>query len=104
MNLAELERKLWTSARRNPPACEVPYGFAKRVMGSLATRSRVDGLTLWAGALWRAAGASLAVAVVLGAFTLFLPDRSAPSVPGDLSQAFERTLLAAVDQETDYVR
>jgi hypothetical protein len=99
MNLAELERKLIAAARSHPPDDRVPYAFAKRVMAQVQSRPAVDGLAMWASALWRSAAACLVVVLLVGAAAFFLP--RAPHSSRDLSQDFENTMLAAADQETD---
>jgi hypothetical protein len=96
MNLAELQRKLTHAARANPPGDRVPYLFEKRVMALLAGRAVTDPWSLWARSLWRAAASCVALAVVTGAVSVFAPAKS--DNPGDLSQDFENTLLASVDQ------
>ena len=97
MNLAELERKLMAAARANPPSDRVPYAFEKRIMAHLAARPMSDGWELWGRALWRAAAPCVAIMLLLGAWSLFTPQASAPAT--DLSQDLEQTLLAAVDQD-----
>ena len=97
MNLAELEQKLVAAARANPPSDRVPYAFEKRIMAHLATRPVADDWALWARALWRAAAPCVAIMLLLGAWSLFLPHSSTSAT--DLSQQLEQTLLAAVDQE-----
>ena len=97
MNLAELERKLMAAARANPPSDRVPYAFEKRIMARLAARPMSDGWELWGRALWRAASPCVAIMLLLGAWSLFTPQASAPAT--DLSQDLEQTLLAAVDQD-----
>ena len=99
MNLAELERKLIAAARSQPPADRVPYAFSKRVMSLVQTRPAVDSWAMWATALWRSAAACVAVLLLVSALAFFLPH--APHSPKDLSQDFEKTMLAAADQETD---
>jgi hypothetical protein len=56
-----------------------------------------DGWELWGRALWRAAAPCVAIMLLLGAWSLFTPQASAPAT--DLSQDLEQTLLAAVDQD-----
>ena len=97
MNLAQLERKLIAAARANPPSDGVPYAFEKRIMARLAVRPVVDDWSLWARALWRAAAPCVAIMLLLGAWSLFVPHTS--NSPTDLSQELEKTLLAAVDQD-----
>ena len=96
MNLELLQQKLIAGARSQAPDDRVPYAFEKRIMAHLAARSSAEQwLYFWTRGLWRAAGACVAVAVMLGALSLFTP---APADNGnDLSQEFENTLLASVD-------
>jgi anti-sigma-K factor RskA len=100
MNLSELERKLITAARNHPPSDHVPFRFEKRVMSLVQSRPVMDRCALWARALWRSAAACVAVVLLLSAATFFLPHNTRPAA-GDLSQDFEKTMLAAADQETD---
>jgi hypothetical protein len=97
MNLAELHRKLIAAARAHPPGDRVPYAFEKRVMAHLKARPPLDFAALWARALWRAAAPCVAVALLLGTWSMAIPNGNAS--PGDLSQQFENTLFAGVDQE-----
>jgi hypothetical protein len=91
-----LQKKLIAAARANPPGDGVPYAFEKRVLALLAARSAVtDRLALWVRGLWQAAASCVAVAVLLGAWAFFNP---AATNADDLSQNFENTLLASVDQ------
>lgn len=94
MNGVELYRKLIAAARLNPPGDAVPYAFEKRVMARLAGQRVMDGLALWGRALWRAAVCCLAVVLMVSAWTIVTPRRTATI---DLSQDLENTLLAAVD-------
>jgi hypothetical protein len=96
MNVAELQRKLLATARANAPDDRVPYAFEKRVMALLAPRARADRWVLWTRGLWHAAVSCVAIALLLGAWVLFNPAASPNSA--DLSQNFENTLLASVDQ------
>ena len=91
-----LQEKLIAAARANPPGDQVPYAFEKRVMALLAARSATEPLSLWVRGLWQAAVSCLAVALLLGTWAIFNPAVS--SKADDLSQNFESTLLAAVDQ------
>ena len=81
MKLAELQDKLIAAARLNPPDDRVPYAFEKRITALIAAR---------------AAASCVAVAVVCGAVSFFMPATGDNS--NDLSQDFENTLLASVDQ------
>src|ERR1017187_2961241 len=96
MNIAELQKKLLAAARANPPGDRVPYAFEKRVMALLAAPPATDLLWLWVRGLWRAAVSCVAIALLLGAWAFFNP--TAPTNTDDLSQNFENTLLASVDQ------
>jgi len=96
MNLSELHRKLIAAARLQKPDDRVPYTFEKRVMALIAERTAAARNVLWVRGLWRAAISCVAVAVVCGAVSLFTPDKSDSG--NDLSQDFENTLLASVDQ------
>jgi len=95
MNLAELERKLIAAARATPPNDRVPYAFEKRIMAHLAVRPVLDGWAQWGKALWRAAAPCVAIVLLLSVWTIFSPASGSST---DLSQDFENTLLAAVDQ------
>jgi len=96
MNLDELQKKLIANARRQPADERVPYAFEKRVMAHLAARSGVDQWVLLARGLWRAAVSCTLLALVVVVVSLFLPKSTDTSK--DLSQDFENTLLASVDQ------
>jgi len=96
MNIAELHKKLLAAARANPPGDQVPYAFEKRMTALLAARSASDPLALWVRGLWRAAVSCAAIALLLGAWVLYHPATSTRT--DDLSQNFENTLLASVDQ------
>ena len=96
MKLSGLHQKLISAARNNPPAEIVPYAFEKRIMALLPRSPVADIWGLWAHGLMRAALCCVAAAVLLGTATFFLP----PKQPDNLSQEFESTLLAAVDNPT----
>ncbi len=96
LNWQPLHGKLITAARANPPSDHVPYAFEKRVMALLAVRSVTEPLALWVRGLWRAAVPCMLVALLLGAWVFFNP--AASTKADDLSQNFESTLLASVDQ------
>ena len=98
MNPAELQKKLIAAARANPPGDGVPYAFEKRVTALLAARRAIDNPAIWVRGLWRAAVSCLAIALMLGIWVIFNPATGAGGE--DLSQNFENTLLAAVDQNT----
>lgn len=96
MSLADLQKKLTTAARLHMPDDRVPYAFEKRVMALITSREPADQWVFWVRNLWRAAASCVAVAVVCGAISLFTP--TAADNSKDLSQDFENTLLASVDQ------
>jgi hypothetical protein len=98
MKLAELQKKLIAAARSNPPSDRVPYAFEKRITVLLAARPVLDRWAIWSRALWRGAVGCLAVLLLFGAGSLFLPHNGASD---DLSQDFENTMLASADQDTD---
>ncbi len=95
MNLPELQRKLIAAARSNTPGDQVPYAFEKRISALLASRVAPHGLD-WVRGLWRAAVFCMAIALVSGTWAFFMPAKQAGVE--DLSQNFETTLLASVDQ------
>ena len=96
MNLAELQKKLVAAARKNVPSDHVPYAFEKRVTALLASRVAPHRLDAWVHGLWRAAVSCVAIAIVCGAVAMFTPAPAANTT--DLSQDFDNTLLASVDQ------
>ena len=96
MNLVTLQEKLINAARKDVPGDRVPHAFEKRVTALLAARGAPDNLALWVRGLWRAAVSCAAISMLLGAWALFNP--SASTTSDDLSQSFETTLLASVDQ------
>ena len=97
MNLVELQKKLMAAAHTNVPGDQVPYAFDKRVTALLTARALPDSMTLWVRGLSRAAVSCVAVSMLLGAWAIFNPAQS-PAAADDLSQSFENTLLASVDQ------
>ena len=104
MNLEHLQAKLLAAARTNPPDDHVPYAFEKRILAHLATKPATDVAALWARALWRAAVPCVAVTLLLTAlsFTLVSSDASSNASSDDLSQQFEQTLFASMDQLEEY--
>src|SRR5271155_1966913 len=95
MNLVELHKKLIAAARTNVPNDHVPYAFEKRMTALLASRVAPANLDLWVRGLWRAAVSCVAISLLLGAWAFFNLRTTAAN---DLSQNFESTLLASVDQ------
>ena len=100
MDLRKLEQKLVAAARANPTSDRVPYAFEKRVMNLLRAKPALSLEALWARALWRGAAVCLGVVVVVGALSHFAPRANGST--SDLSQDFEKTMLAAVNQDADY--
>ena len=96
MNLNELQRKLIAAARGQAPDERVPYGFEKRISALLRARVVPASLDFWVRGLWRAAISSVALAILCGAWTVLTPVGRTNST--DLSQDFENTLLASMDQ------
>ncbi len=96
MNLAELQQKLTAAARAQAPDERVPYAFEKRIMALVGERVAASGRVLWARGFWHAAVSCVVLAVACGAIFLFTP--VAVDNNNDLSQDFENTLLASVDQ------
>lgn len=96
MSIAELQHKLTAAARLQKPDHRVPYAFEKRIMALIAERAAASRHALWVRGLWRAAVSCVALAAVCGAVFLLAP--STTDNNNDLSQDFENTLLASVDQ------
>ena len=97
MNLDGLQKKLIAAARAHAPGDQVPYAFEKRITALLAARVAPDNMALWVRGLWRAAVSCVAITLLFGAWAVFNPATTvAPA--DDLSQNFESTLLASVDQ------
>jgi hypothetical protein len=97
MNLSDLQSKLINAARAAAPDDRVPYAFEKRVTALIKSRVAPNHLDSWVHGLWRAALSCVAIAVICGAWAFFAPANSS-STSEDLSQNFENTLLASVDQ------
>jgi hypothetical protein len=97
MNLVELQKKLIAAARTEVVDDRVPYTFEKRITALLAARGAPDNMTLWVRGLWRAAVSCVAITLLFGAWAIFNPASTA-TTNTDLSQNFENTLLASVDQ------
>ena len=93
MDTADLQKKLIAVARQNPADDRVPYAFEKSVMARLQAVG-IDTWTVWGQALWKSAVASIAVAIVCGAWTLY--QRPAPI---DLAQQFESAVFASASSD-----
>ncbi len=99
MNLNHLQQKLLAAARAHPPGDAVPYAFEKRILAHLTERPVTDPVARWVRGLWRAAASCAAISVLLGAWTFLSPAVSSPD--DELSQQFENTVFAAVDQDSE---
>ena len=98
MKLEHLQQKLLAAARAHPPGDRVPYAFEKRILARLKEAPAFDVSALWARALWRAAAPCVALTLLLGVWS-FLGESNNPAADNDeLSQHFEQTMLAAVDE------
>lgn len=95
MNETELQKKLIGAARAHTPDDHVPYAFEKRIMALIPAIQPTDSAVLWVRGLWQAAVSCAAIALLCGAWSFFNP---ATNTSDDLSQNFESTLLASVDQ------
>jgi hypothetical protein len=100
MNLAELQRKLLAAGRAQTPSDAVPYAFEQRVLARIGQTPAVDAWAEWARGLWRAVTPCVAVALLLGVWSLVAPAVREPA-PADLAQAFEEALLAGITLESD---
>ncbi len=96
MNLEQLQQKLIAAAKTEVLDDRVPYAFEKRITALLSSRVAAQKLDVWVHGLWRAAISCVAITIVCGAFAAFTPATNSNST--DLSQDFENTLLASVDQ------
>jgi hypothetical protein len=105
MNLDHLQQKLLVAARSQLPGDHVPYAFEKRILARLVAAPALDHWALWARALWRAAAPCVALTLLLGVWSSFVGTNNANTSglaeSGDLSQHFEQTMLAAMDDVED---
>lgn len=103
MKLVELEKKLISVARANPPSDHVPPTFEKRIMALISARPVQDLWAAWAKGLWYAAAPCVAVMLLFSAWAFFeAPHQSQNQNPTiDLAQQLDSTLLAAVDQNSN---
>ena len=98
MNLGDLQRKLIETARRDLPSERVPDRFGQRVLAQIRRgRALADPWALWSQALWRALAPCVGVMLVFGAWFWLVSAGNPPAT--DLSQDFERTILATADAE-----
>lgn len=99
MNLDHLQQKLLAAARAHPPGDAVPYAFEKRILAHFSDRPVSDLTAWWVRGLWRSAASCAAICVLLGAWSFFSPAVS--NSDEELSQQFENTVFAAVDQDAE---
>jgi hypothetical protein len=99
MNLDTLIDRLLTVARSEPPNCQVPYAFEKRIMARLMSAAPADTWTLWGQALWRSAALCLIIMTVSGLWWIW----PAPEGPlsADFSQEFQHAIFAQASQVDD---
>ncbi len=97
MNLPDLHDKLIRSARLSPPDDRVPYAFEKRITALIKDRVAERHRNSWVQGLWRAALSCVVIAFMCGGWMIYSVNHNG-SNPEDLSQNFENTLLASVDQ------
>ncbi len=97
MNVVELQKKLLAAARANRPSEAVPYAFEKRILARLTSLPMEDPWRAWGVALWRGALASVAVALLAGAWAVS-PLNTTRSNSTDFSQELEQTLMTSVDE------
>src|SRR5436190_1215884 len=93
MRLDDLQKKLISAARQNPPSERVPYAFERRVLARLAAIPPYDDSALWRWGLWSGAWACVFVALLAGVVS-FTPSHACRS---DLQRDLEQTILASVD-------
>jgi len=97
MNLAHLKKKLLAAAKAHGPSDRVPFAFERRVMARLTPAPSVDLMAWWGRALWRSAGACVAICLLLGVWSALSMNRTSTA---SLSEDLEHTILASMD-ETD---
>ena|ERR1700722_3274533 len=95
MNVIELQKRLIAAARANTPDDRVPYAFEKRIIALIPKVTASNTAVVWVRGLWQAAASCAVIALMCGAWAFF--NRTANN-GDDLSQNFENTLLASVDQ------
>lgn len=112
MKLQSLRAKLLAAARSDQPSDRVPYAFEQRIMARLREQPVLDLGALWTRILWRAAGPSVALALVLGAWLVAAGNRhleQLTSVNAEgaetaaLSHDFDQAMLAVVDEHAEEI-
>jgi hypothetical protein len=92
-----LQTKLLRAARTDIPSDAVPYCFEKRVMARIQALPAPDKWSALSQALWRAAAPCAAVAIMLCAWTVFVPETTSPT--DEFAQHFENTVLAGITSD-----
>jgi len=100
----DLEKKLISVARANPPSDRVPLAFEKRIMAVILGKPVQDLWAAWAKALWYAAAPCVAVMLLFSGWALVESHKNNQTSTIDLAQQLDNTLLAAVDQSNDQAR
>jgi hypothetical protein len=101
MKFVDLEKKLISVARANPPSDRVPLAFEKRIMAIIMGRPVQDIWAAWAKVLWYAAAPCVAVMLLFSGWALVQSYKNNQTPTVDLAQQLDNTLLAAVDQGND---
>jgi len=95
MNLSELQKKLFASARRNPPQSQVPYAFEKRIMARLSSPPKPSEGLAWSRALWYGAAVCVAVAMLAS----MLPVQPTEEDDDSFSEGVEQSMVSVDDLE-----
>lgn len=102
MDLEALYQKLIAAARIERPAATVPYAFEQRILAHVTTRSPASATVGWESLLWRAAAASVGVALAVSVVGLLsLGDNGTSLASLAYGQDLESTVLAAADVLSD---
>jgi hypothetical protein len=101
MNRNLLQHKLLNSARSVQADGSVPYGFQQRLMARLRTEVVLDGLTLWARALWRASAPCALIMLVFVVWPTLTPEAGAQQET-EFGQQLEAAVFAAVPSEGEF--
>lgn len=99
MDIDQLQRKLMTAARSQPPSESVPYAFEQRVMARLRAAHASGPGRAWAAVFWRAAAPGGIIAILLGLWTL--TSASGNGWSDSLDVDLETTVCAAMDRSPE---
>jgi len=94
MNWFQLQKKLCTAARRQPPRDDVPYAFPQRVMARLRSAPRTDEWAACARALWYGAAVCAIVALLMSVWT-YVPNPGGSDAADSFSADLEWSILAS---------